>query len=440
MSKIHQLSTPGFRSEVDLFSLPVTDTTVESSFYATYKPLNNLQDSNAKIEFRIVGNSEQYIDFSDSFLHLLLQVTNESSDLITSQEISTCNNLLHSLFSDVELVCNSKVLSSSNHCYNYKAYIEKLLSYGKEYYSAQSACAGFFLDTNNFSGNDNNEGYKSRKKLIASSKRFELIDRLHIDLAGQSRYLLNNMDLSLCLTRASDSFVIIGDNYTTGSSTTSITHDIKAKVKILEATLFVRKQSIYPSIILGHQRLLESGKRALYPVNEGSVKFFTIPQGNQSFISENVFNGVVPSKIIMGFVSNASFNGTYQSNPFKFHHYNANYVNVTVNNIPAPYPPLQLDFSRDQYLSAYWMLYTSLGVAGDNRSFCLSNSDFKHGFTLFAFDFQKLAGEQEALTLDKAGSVRIEFKFQKALPEAVNLIVYSELMKTYEVDQFRQII
>lgn len=64
---IHSLSSPTMRSEVGLFNLPNTDTTSESSFYTDFKPTINIQDSDAKLEFRTTGNSTQFIDIHDHF-------------------------------------------------------------------------------------------------------------------------------------------------------------------------------------------------------------------------------------------------------------------------------------------------------------------------------------------------------------------------------------
>ena len=427
------MSTPGISSQADLFSMPITDTTVSHSAYETYKPLNNTNDSNSKLEFRIVGNSEQYIDLSDSFLHLQLQVVNHDGDLVTDQDISLANNVLHSLFSDIQLFSNSKLVSSCNNCYPYKSYIEKVLSYGNGYFNGQGMCPGFIPDTTNFIVDASNEGYKKRTAMIADSKRFELIDRLHLSLCSQPRFLLNDMDLTLALTRSSDAFVIMGKNYKRGTDQKTIA----ARVKILDATFYVRKQTLYPSIILAHQKLLECGKRALYPVSEGNVKFFTIPSGNQSFIVENAFPSIVPTRIVLGFVTNAAFNGAYLKNPFKFALCDVNYMNITVNNISAPMPPLNIETSVKS-LMPYWMVFSSLGIIGQNQGCIIDRDNFSEGYGLFTFDLQKCSSTDDSLVLERTGNVRFDIKFSKALIEAVNLIVYYEVPRTYEIDQYRQ--
>ena len=240
------------------------------------------------------------------------------------------------------------------------------------------------------------------------------------------------MDLHLSLTRSNDAFVVCGTDYKRGSDDKTLA----AKVKIIDATFYLRKQNIFPSLVLAHQKLLESGQRAVYPVSEGSVKFYTIPSGNQSFTAENVFSSTVPSRIVLGFVGNAAYNGSYSKHPFQFSLYDINYLNVTVNNVSVPMPPLNIDTERS--LLPYWMLYTSLGLVGQNQGSLINRNNFSEGYGLFAFDLQKSSTSDDALTLERSGNVRIEIKLKKSLPEAVNLILYYELPKVFEIDQFRQ--
>jgi hypothetical protein len=131
---------------VDLFSLPPTDTTIESSFYAEYKPIVNIQGSNSKIDFRIVGNSNQYIDLNDNFLSVKIKVVDATgSDLPSGADVGCTNLLLHSMFSQCDVSLNDALISTSNNCYMYKAYLETILSYGSEYLKT---CGLHYPDTN----------------------------------------------------------------------------------------------------------------------------------------------------------------------------------------------------------------------------------------------------------------------------------------------------
>jgi len=283
---------------------------------------------------------------------------------------------------------------------------------------------------------DTNNGYKSRKSHIALSRPVEMIDKLKFDLASQNRYILNDTTVNITLTRSSDTFALFYKHSGTASDPV-----INPKVKFLEASLFVRKHVLYPSIVLAHQRLLESGHSAKYPIKRSEVKFFTIPSGNQSFIEENVFLGGIPSRIVVCLVSSRGFNGDYQVNPYLFTHHNLSYVSVTVNNVSIPIRGMNLDFSDtdSNYLLPYYLLFSSLGIAGQDESLDITRNTFSKNKCFFAFDINQTAFSDSMLQLEKNGSVRIELKFSKAVSEALNCLVYSEHQNVLELNRYRQV-
>jgi len=434
MALINNLSDPVLRGEADIFTVPETDTTVESSFYAEYKPVVNIQDSDAKIEFRLAGNSSQYIDLYDSFLYITVRVVDGSGKNIPGGEtISTTNNFFHSLFSQVDLNINNQIISSTNNCYAYKAYIETLLSNGYDAIHSQAQCAMFFKDTNGGSVDFHNKGFKERSKCIEGSKMVELIGKLRIDLSSQNRYILNDTNICISLTRNTDGFCILYPD------PADISKHLNPRVKFLDASLFVRKQVLYPSISISHQKLLQSGLSAQYPLSVSDIKQFTIPAGNQSFIEENIFLGRVPSRIIIALVSNAAFNGDYKLNPFCFKHFDINYISITVNNMPIPVRGMNLDFRKGQYLLPYYLLLTSLGITSENEGIILDPAEYENGNVLFSFDLNHRAPSNSTLVLENTGSVRAELKFSVPLPQAVTCIVYSESQSILAIDKHRQV-
>lgn len=433
MSLINSLSSPVVRGEVDLFKVPPTDTTVESTFFAEFKPVVNIQDSDAKIEFRISGNSNQYLDLNDSFLYLTVKIVDKDGNNLSSAPVGTANNFLHSLFSQVDLYINNQLISTTNNCYAYKAYIESILSYGSDYMNSQAPCALFFKETNKKSLDDSNTGFKKRKEYIKDSKQVELIGKLKIDLCSQNRYILNDTNVCISLTKNSDTFSLF---YLPAASADP--KDQNPKVKFMDASFFVRKHVLYPSIAISHQKLLENGMSAHYPVTLTDVKQYTIPSGNQSFIEENVFLGRVPSRIAIGLVSNAAFNGDYRLDPYYFDHFSLNYLSVTVNNMPIPIRGLNVDFSKGQYLLPYYLLHTSLGMTCENQGLIFDRDEYVNGNVLFVYDLNDISSSDSTLVLENSGSVRIELKFLKPVGEAITCILYSESQAMINIDKYRQ--
>jgi len=118
---------------------------------------------------------------------------------------------------------------------------------------------GFYTDNNGNVLSDRNNGHKKRKAFISKSKDVEFIDRLKLDLASQHRYILNDTNVSLSLSRLPDQFCLT--NLRPGSSTDA---EINPKIKILDACLFMRKHTLCPSLVKAHQKLLKTGSTAVY--------------------------------------------------------------------------------------------------------------------------------------------------------------------------------
>ena len=81
---------------------------------------------------------------------------------------------------------------------------------------------------------------------------------------------------------------------------------IGCKVKIMHASLFVRKVKLTSSIFLAHAKTLERGT-AKYPIRRVVCKAFTIPEHYLDVSHEKLFSGQLPTRIVIGLVSNRAF-------------------------------------------------------------------------------------------------------------------------------------
>ena len=86
------------KNELDLFSLPLTQTSIENSAFLHYKPVSSLSnDSDSPLEFLVPSSTEHYIDLA----HTMLRVTVQILPVDTEQEnakVGPVNNFIHSLF------------------------------------------------------------------------------------------------------------------------------------------------------------------------------------------------------------------------------------------------------------------------------------------------------------------------------------------------------
>ena len=191
--------------------------------------------------------------------------------------------------------------------------LETLLSYGEDSNKSHLTSALFYkdvaikMDATVTAPNERNEGLFQRRALTVGSREFDMMGRLHADLFFQDRFMLNAVGVKIKLIRSKDAFCLMG--------TTA------AKVKIVHASMFVRKVKVISSVFLAHAKTLENGT-ATYPVRRVACKTIAVPQNYREVSYEKLFSGQLPTRPMVGLVINRAFNGHLESNPFNFKHYN----------------------------------------------------------------------------------------------------------------------
>ncbi|KAG8226749.1 hypothetical protein J437_LFUL004400 [Ladona fulva] len=139
-----------------------------------------------------------------------------------------------------------------------------------------------------------NAGLSKRRNFTKLSRPIDMIGCIHSDIFNQDKFLLNGVELRIKMIRSRDSFCLMSDTP-------------YAKVKIMDATLLVRRVCINPSVLIAHSKTLEKSP-AKYPLTRVEVKVLTISSGVQCKVIDNIFIGQLPKRCIIGFVTNSAFN------------------------------------------------------------------------------------------------------------------------------------
>jgi len=96
--------------------------------------------------------------------------------------------------------------------------------------------------------------------------------------------------------------------------------DLKTVFKFFDAKLLVRRARPQPAILLAHNSTLRNGSLARYNLTRVELKSFTFSAGSKSSIDKGVL-GAIPKILLFTMVKNTDFNGSLDSNPYKFQHY-----------------------------------------------------------------------------------------------------------------------
>ena len=101
MSRQDAKSCDCTKSELDLFSIPPTQTSVEAGNWIETHPITTLSDR-GPIEFDIPGNGTQYFDLANVYLHVNAPIKKaDGTHLGVDNYPGPINNWLHSLFEEL---------------------------------------------------------------------------------------------------------------------------------------------------------------------------------------------------------------------------------------------------------------------------------------------------------------------------------------------------
>lgn len=129
------LSTDRFQeaqpSGLYLFTLPPTQTAVETVYDDEHRSTAQLGGS-SPIEFNITAkNPLEYIDLRKTKLCVKARIKHaDGSNLKATEYVGPINNFSHSMFSQVDITLQNKLVTLTTTHYPYKAMIQTLLSYG----------------------------------------------------------------------------------------------------------------------------------------------------------------------------------------------------------------------------------------------------------------------------------------------------------------------
>lgn len=422
-------------SELDLFSGPLFQSQIIKSEQIVHHPINSLT-SCSTIEFESTGSTNTYRDLSNTFLHLKVQILKSDGSTIVEHtpsggakqnEIKNqpgfINNVLHSLFKNVTVYMNGKIVSNLDY-YNLKAYIDTITNYSYEACSTQFETCGFYKDVAKHLDNagTSNTSHVKRKTFTNDGKTYDLCGRVNVDVFNHNRLLVNNVNLKIVFTLDSPAFFIL-------ENTAS---EYNAIVQILDAELFIRHVTVNPNIMLEHHRLLQKGHKAKIPFKRSVIKTHTIPSQISSTVIDNLFQGVLPKSMIFAMLDNTAFTNR-KKNPLNFQHFDLTYFAVYVNGQTVPFQPITLGFEKGETSVAYMEFLKNLGIYGKDIGLVMDHDDWANGFFMMAINFGSMAGDCVDFLED--GSIKFELKFEKSLTRAVTALFYAEYESILEINK-----
>ena len=477
MSYVHPFSKRCDKSEVDLFSVPPTQQSLERGRWIDYAPISSVQNPDTAITFLIAGTDE-YIDLSKTILTVTGNIMKkDGTTKLTAggqSNVAPVNNFLHSLFRQVDVYLNGKQVTPAMGTYAYRSYIETLLNYDVSAKQSQFSSALYYKDTagemdangslpsteilnyKNATGTNasikysspgkGNQGFAQRHKFITNGNQFVLSRPIFSDIFMTDRLLLNMMDLKVVLNRSTDTFSLMeignsGDNV------------IEPKVHLTDVVLKIRKVKVDQAVSDGVERMLKQTP-ALYPIRRVECKILTIPQNLPNIRQDNIFSGIIPNLFVFGLVHVDAATGIYKKNPYNFQHFGVSNVSLTANGQEIPFKQLTLTYPEDKagkidpakdteldFDEAYNTLFSGTGKIYSNAGLDITREDYPGGYALYAFDLTPdMCNNTAYFNTVQRGSLTLALTFRKAITHAVGMVCYGDFENVIRIDAERNAI
>lgn len=168
---------------------------------------------------------------------------------------------------------------------------------------------------------------------------------------------------------------------------------------------------------------------AIYPYMNSTLAVASISKGEYGHSENNLFQGEIPSQLILTLMESNSFGGLYKKNPFFFQPFNCNFLSLYIDEQSYPAKPLQPTFTDNNYVEAY------RNIKACRNNIDISLLEFKRGFTIFLFDID----DNIDFNTKRRGDCRLELRFGSALPENITLLLYGKFPKVLQVDESRRV-
>ena len=422
------------KAELALFHPGAKEKAIEEVFWINHRPVSQISNNSA-IEFNISGTSSDYVLLSKTRLHLKVRLLKEDGTYVTANDNVALVNLSHSLFRQCDISLNQKLVTSSVGVnYPYKAIFDVLIGYNHDVKDSLLFCENYAKDTGYFMSDTTLNGGHLQRKTLTKSGVADFESVLHMDVCQQPKAILNGVQITVRLFQSDDSFRLLSAN------------GVKYSVEIQDAILKVCNVRVRPSVLVAQNELLLKTP-AVYPFWKSDVKTFGIPQGSYTFSVDDIFQGEVPSRLIVALTPSAGYAGDFSKNPFDFQHYYLNFLELAVDGQSVPTVAFQPHYQDDPepphrmlptgYVHEFLSLFKSRYPQAQGN--WIQRADYAGGYAIYIFDL-KSGINQNLFSINKKGHTRLTARFERELPEPVTAIAYGIFPSQFQIDHARNVL
>ena len=342
----------------------------------------------------------------------------DAADDNTVPLITHVNNIMHSIFSNVEVYINNQQIYNSNGLYAHKSYISNNFKGAISEYKGVLHCEGYDFEANPEDAMDNpleDPFFSRRMKMFSRPDGFMLYGKLGVDFFTTSELLYPNMKVRIRLIRARPNFYMISGNP-------------NVSLGIVDCSLYNRRITLKDDY---HKKRMDM--LAYSPVEynylETLAKTFIIPARQNQFIQENIFNNAPIRRIAIAMNTNSAFTGSFTENPYWYQQFGLRHIRILRGGQSV------VDYDTSDNCRLYVTTMRAMNFHDDLPSIPIDN--FKDHYVL-VFDLTSMQDATEHCHYPEliGEPLRLELNFNEALESVTEVSILGERMSSVAVDKF----
>ena len=420
-SELDTPANPVYSSRLDYFQNCVpTDVSVLSEEIISIHPTTPITSSNQNIiTFDISSHQSAFLDLSASNLFLRCKVTKtDGGPLAAGDMVVYSNNLLSSLWQNVTIYMNNKVVYTADNLYAYRSMIEKLCT--NDYENLDEL---FYKETSDGECVNANTDVTGRQTDTNLSTITEVSGPLYTDITRLPKYVPNGVSVQIKLERTPDKFCLLSNQ-----------DDTQYKIEILDIYYNIVRVNLFPQV-LDHINSNFRSTKGTIPYQSISVKTLAVPTGSSFLTHDRIFCGRIPSKCIVGLVSATAFNGKLSKNPYNFQQFALSKINMSTDLDQSVSNFTSYNFAKNQMLEGF-LNFTR--VVGNSKKLLVNRNSWANGKTLHGFNLTPKLNP-DSVSVARNGSVRLHLEFSGQTTETIIVVILAVYDNMLFIDEQRNI-
>jgi hypothetical protein len=213
-------------------------------------------------------------------------------------------------------------------------------------------------------------------------------------------------------------------------------------VEIDEAVMMVQKISVVPGLRQAYNDLLMEDHPIPYFLKTPYITHYGIEKTVSQYVKDNLFQGRVPSRVILGMVLTEAFHGKTTLNPYNFQDFGLMEVCLYMDGMPYPRPPIKMDIEQKRSAEVYHHFLSSVNGVYSRIVPNLTREEYESGYFLISYNMspdQFLGSKHPGSLVNVHSNIRLEMRFKQPLKESVTLLVYYEYEHVMEIQKDRRV-